>query len=74
MLSFLHALRMALTSACDVGSCSDVTRLTPVAIISPSRAITAPNGPPPLAMFSMESSMAFLISSFLVISVMMCRS
>jgi len=36
-------------------------------MISPSLAMTAPNGPPPLATFSVESSIAFLISSSLVI-------
>ena len=53
----------------SVCSCNgESATLTPVAIISPSLvAMTAPNGPPPLATFSLESSIAFLISSSLVI-------
>ena len=57
---------MALTSACAVGSQSGVTRFTPVAMILPSRAMTAPKGPPPATTFSSESRMAILISSSLL--------
>src|SRR3712207_6937847 len=58
---------MAFTSAWAVGSFEEVTRFTPVAIISPSLvAITAPKGPPPFATFSLESSIAFFINSSLV--------
>jgi hypothetical protein len=38
------AARMAVTSACAVGSRFEVTWLLPVATISPSLAISAPNG------------------------------
>ena len=63
-----QAARMALTSACAVGSQCDVTRFTPLYIITPSYALIAPNGPPTLFTFIIESSMAFLINSSLVIS------
>ncbi len=44
-----------------------VTPLLPSAIISPSRAMTAPKGPPPLRTLLMESSIALCINSSFVI-------
>src|SRR5574344_616073 len=60
-----QAERIALTSAWAVGSCWEVTRLTPVAIISPSRTMTAPKGPPPFFTFSIERRIASRIKLFL---------
>ena len=62
-----QAARMALTSACAVGSLRRVTELDPSATISPSRAITAPNGPPPRSTLSRERAIAFRINSSFVI-------
>ena len=68
--SLAAAARIALTSACAVGSQDVVTRSTPVATITPSLvAITAPKGPPPFSTFSFESSIAFRISSSLVMAI-----
>lgn len=58
-----HALRIAITSACAVGSLFGTTRFAPFATTLPSRTITAPNGPPPSSIFSMDSSIAILINS-----------
>jgi len=44
--SAVHAARIATISACAVGSLVDVTRFTPSAMMRPSRATTAPKGPP----------------------------
>src|SRR5271154_5602042 len=58
----VHALRIATISPCAVGSFVAVTRLEPVAIIPPSRTMTAPNGPPrPDVTFSVASAIAFSI-------------
>ena len=65
--SFAAAIRIAVTSAWAVGSQASVTPLLPSATISPSRAMTAPNGPPPRSRLSLESRMARRISSFLSI-------
>ena len=49
---------MATTSACAVGSEFGTTRFVPVAMISPSLTMTAPKGPPPVSIFSIERLMA----------------
>src|SRR5262245_23510885 len=54
-----HALRMASTSACAVGSCSCSSRLTPVPRISPPRTTSAPNGSWPASAFCTASSIAW---------------
>src|SRR5271168_3397616 len=60
--SAVHALRIATISPCAVGSFVAVTRLAPVATISPSSTMTAPNGPPrPDVTFSVASAIAFSI-------------
>ena len=54
-----QALRMAVTSACAVGSLEAVTWLAPVAMTLPSFTMTAPNGPPrPLVTLVVARSMA----------------
>src|SRR3954469_23077746 len=58
VLSFEQALRIAVTSAWPVGSFADVTWFQPSAITSPSRTITAPNGPPWLARICRSASAA----------------
>lgn len=69
VFSFLQALRIALTSACAVGSLLAVTRFTPVATTLPSFTITAPNGPPPfLTLLSAREIASRIISSFLISS------
>src|SRR5271155_5763799 len=58
----VHALRIATISPCAVGSLVAVTRLAPVATISPPRTMTAPKGPPrPDVTFSVASAIAFSI-------------
>src|SRR5688500_13387924 len=58
--SALQALRIAVTSACAVGSFVDVTRFQPSAITLPSLTTMAPNGPPaPSRMRSAESRTAW---------------
>src|SRR5579863_2289692 len=53
------AARIATTSPCAVGSLVAVTELAPSPTITPSRTITAPNGPPrAVATFSVASAMA----------------
>lgn len=68
--SCAQACRMADISACAVGSLLAVTRLTPVAMTSPLRAMTAPKGPPPLRMFCSDSWMASCMSCWSVIALM----
>src|ERR1700716_670428 len=64
--SAVHALRIATISPCAVGSFVAVTLLAPVATISPSRTITAPNGPPrPDVTFSVASAIALSIKTWL---------
>ena len=46
---------------------TDYELMPNMAIVDVDNAMTAPKGPPPFATFSLESSMAFLISSSLVI-------
>src|SRR5574344_277085 len=60
--NFLQASLIADTSACAVGSLLGTTLFAPVAIISPSFTITAPNGPPPLLIFSFDRFMATFIN------------
>src|SRR5699024_1347369 len=50
--------RIAMTSACAVGSWAAVTRLTPSMTRPPGRTITAPNGPPPAATLAVARSTA----------------
>src|SRR5271154_5149086 len=60
----VHALRIATISPCAVGSLVAVTRLAPVATISPPRTMTAPKGPPrPDVTFSVASAIAFSIKT-----------
>jgi hypothetical protein len=47
-----------MTSAWAVGSEFGTTRLAPVAMISPSFTMTAPKGPPPVSMFSIDRLIA----------------
>src|SRR6202789_3715652 len=53
-----QAFRIALISACAVGSPSGTTRFFPSPSTRPSRTTTAPNGPPPSPTDSRESSIA----------------
>src|SRR5574344_587194 len=61
------ALRIADTSAWAVGSQSRVTLLDASATILPSRAMTAPKGPPPNFTLSSARRMALVMSSLLSI-------
>src|SRR3974377_500735 len=59
VLSALQAARIAQTSPWAVGSLVAVTMLAPSATIRPSRAMTAPKGPPLREItFSVASAMA----------------
>ena len=62
MPNFEQAFLIAITSACAVGSVFGTTRFVPVATTSPSLTITAPNGPPPLSIFSMERLIAICMN------------
>ncbi len=62
--NFLVAKRMALTSACAVGSLSIVTLFDASAITSPSFTMTAPKGPPPFCTLFSDKAIALRIISF----------
>src|SRR5438045_5714242 len=62
-----HACRMAVISACAVGSLVEVTTFVPSPTIFPSLTITAPKGPPlPEFTFSIASWIARAIKVFCI--------
>jgi hypothetical protein len=54
-----HAVRIAVTSACAVGSLFAVTRLRPSNTRPSAVTMMAPNGPPPSWTFLVARSVAF---------------